>query len=164
MINLLRWITPRVMKENLLQPEEYPYPFMQEKQTIHVDKNGGKFTFRYSPFFVPCLYLVPMNSSVIIGKIIRFFMRIGKNKYILATTIFLLWIIFFDNNNLLDRAKQLKHLHQLEKDRKYYLERIENDTKRLNELKTNRENLEKFAREQYLMKKKNEEIFVITKD
>jgi cell division protein DivIC len=91
-------------------------------------------------------------------------MRIGKNKYILAATIFLLWIIFFDNNNLLDRAKQLKHLHQLEKDRKYYLERIENETKRLNELKTNRENLEKFAREQYLMKKKNEEIFVITKD
>lgn len=31
MINLLRWVTPRVIKENILPPEEYPYPFMQEK-------------------------------------------------------------------------------------------------------------------------------------
>ncbi len=43
----------------------------------------------------------------------------------------------------------------------YYLEKIEADRNRLEELRTNNENLEKFAREQYLMKRADEEIFVI---
>jgi len=100
----------------------------------------------------------------IIRWIVRMTVRITRNKYILTLVLFFLWLLFFDNNNLIDRIKQLKDLHQLEQDRKYYLERIEKDTRRLNELKTNRENLEKFAREQYLMKRPNEDIFIITEN
>jgi cell division protein FtsB len=87
-----------------------------------------------------------------------------KNKFILTILIFIMWLLFFDHNNLIDRAKELRHLRQLEKDRVYYIERIEKDSKRLEQLKTNNKNLEKFAREQYLMKKDNEDIFVIVEE
>lgn len=87
-----------------------------------------------------------------------------KNKFILTILIFIIWLLFFDHNNLIDRAKELRHLRQLEKDKKYYIERIDKDSKRLEQLKTNNKNLEKFAREQYLMKKDNEDIFVIVEE
>jgi len=72
--------------------------------------------------------------------------------------------LFFDRNNLIDRYKEIRKLRQFEKDRVYYTERIEIDSKRLKQLKTSNRNLEKFAREQYFMKKPNEEIFVIIED
>lgn len=97
-------------------------------------------------------------------KIWKKSLPIIKNKYILTLLIFLIWLLFFDRNNLIDRAKELSHLRQLEKDKQYYLERIDKDSKRLEQLKTNNKNLEKFAREQYLMKKDNEDIFVIVEE
>jgi len=87
-----------------------------------------------------------------------------RNKYILTFLLFLIWILFFDKNNLLERARNLKQLKQLEKDKIYYQERIEKDAARLEQLKTDKKNLEKFAREQYYMKKENEDIFVIVEE
>lgn len=55
----------------------------------------------------------------------------------------------------------MKNLRQLENDREYYMQRIEEDSRKLNELKTSDENLEKFAREEYFMKKDNEDIYII---
>ncbi|UCG27250.1 MAG: septum formation inhibitor [Bacteroidales bacterium] len=91
----------------------------------------------------------------------RLILRFLKNKYILTLIIFTVWLLLFDSNNLIDRISQVKALRQLERDRLYYLERIEEDSKKLKELETDKESLEKFAREQYLMKKEDEEIFVI---
>ena len=102
-----------------------------------------------------------MSSAFKIWKRILPFV---KNKFILTLIIFITWLLFFDRNNLIDRAKELRHLKQLEKDKKYYIERIDKDSKRLEQLKTNSKNLEKFAREQYLMKKDDEEIFVIVEE
>lgn len=76
----------------------------------------------------------------------------------------MIWLLFFDQNNLLDRRKYVNEYKQLLKDREYYLEKIEEDKKRLEELQTNDENLEKFAREQYLMKKDGEDIFIIREE
>ena len=90
----------------------------------------------------------------------RFF-SLFKNKFILTSLIFFVWILLFDSNNLLDRVKDIRNLNRLEKDKEYYLEKIEIDAQKLKELRTDNENLEKFAREQYLMKKDNEDIFVI---
>ncbi len=87
-----------------------------------------------------------------------------KNKFILTLIIFIVWILLFDSNNLVDRFSQMKTLKQLEEDKAYYLDRIEEDSKKLNELETDKENLEKFAREQYLMKKEDEEIFVVIEE
>jgi cell division protein FtsB len=52
-------------------------------------------------------------------------------------------------------------MHQLEKDKMFYEEKIKSDQAKLEELESNPANLEKFAREQYLMKKANEDIFII---
>lgn len=87
-----------------------------------------------------------------------------KSKYFLAGFIFLLWITIFDQNNLLDRTKLMKEIKQLNKDREYFQEQIEKDAARLQELKTNDDNLEKFAREQYLMHRENEDVFVIVEE
>ena len=84
-----------------------------------------------------------------------------RNRYLIATVIFAVWLIFFDNNNLIERFRDIAALKQLKRDREYFTNRIEEDTRKLNELKTSNENLEKFAREEYLMKKDNEDIFII---
>jgi cell division protein DivIC len=87
-----------------------------------------------------------------------------RNKYLLAVLVFLVWLLIFDNNSLIDRVKYLNSLHEMEEEKQYYLERIEEDSRRLNELKTDRDNLEKFAREEYFMKKENEDVFVIVEE
>ena len=87
-----------------------------------------------------------------------------KNKYILTAAIFLLWMLIFDSSNWVDVYREYVKINKLSKEKEYYLERIEIDQQRLKELQTNNENLEKYAREQYLMKKPNEDIFVIMPD
>jgi cell division protein FtsB len=84
-----------------------------------------------------------------------------RNKYILTIIIFVIWLILFDSNNLISRYKELRELNKLKKDREYYSKRIEEDRKKLHELKTDDDNLEKFAREQYRMKKPDEDLYII---
>ena len=92
------------------------------------------------------------------------YFKILKNKYILTILMFFLWLMFFDQNNLLERRKLNNEYDQLLQEREYYMKKIDEDRKRIQELKTDNENLEKFAREQYLMKKDNEDIFVIVEE
>ena len=94
-------------------------------------------------------------------KLNKKILSLFKNKYFLSIVVFFIWLLIFDQNNLIDRVSNIHKLNQLEKEKKYYLHKIEQDEKRMNELKTDKKNLEKFAREQYLMKKDNEDIFVI---
>ena len=84
-----------------------------------------------------------------------------KNKFILTLLIFFVWLLLFDSNNLMDRIKSILTLRQLETDKEYYISKIREDSIKLHELRTNDDNLEKFAREQYLMKKDNEDLFVV---
>ena len=84
-----------------------------------------------------------------------------RNKYVLTSLVFLIWLLLFDQNNLNERRKNTREYNQLLEEKDYYMKKIEEDRKRIQELKTNNENLEKFAREQYLMKKDNEDIFII---
>ncbi|HHJ10598.1 MAG TPA: hypothetical protein ENK25_06870 [Bacteroidetes bacterium] len=84
-----------------------------------------------------------------------------KNKYVLTLLLFIIWLLLFDSNNLLDRIKQIRELNQLKSDKEYYQKKIKLDSRKLKELKTDDKSLEKFAREQYLMKKKNEDLFII---
>jgi cell division protein DivIC len=94
----------------------------------------------------------------------RFFIRIWpwlRNKYVLTITVFAIWMLFFDQNNLVDRIQMKSEINQLEEDRAFYLEQIKADSARLHELTTDRDNLEKYAREQFLMKKPNEDVFVV---
>ncbi|MCD6201888.1 MAG: septum formation initiator family protein [Bacteroidales bacterium] len=84
-----------------------------------------------------------------------------KNKYVLTLLLFIIWLLLFDSNNLLDRMKQVRELNQLKNDKEYYQKKIKEDTRKLKELETDDKSLEKFAREQYLMKKKNEDLFIV---
>lgn len=84
-----------------------------------------------------------------------------KNKYILTSMVFLLWLFIFDRSNWFDMIGEIRAIHSLENEKEYYQHKIEADAQKLKELKTNDENLEKFAREQYLMKKPNEDIFIV---
>jgi len=84
-----------------------------------------------------------------------------RNKYLLTIVIFAVWILLFDSNNLIARYKEMRELHKLRTDREYYIKRIESDKQKLHELKTDNDNLEKFAREQYRMKKPDEDIYII---
>jgi cell division protein FtsB len=84
-----------------------------------------------------------------------------RNRYLLTIIIFFIWLTLFDSNNLIARYKELRLLHKLKVDREYYLERIEGDRKKLHELRTDDHNLEKFAREQYLMKKPDEDLYIV---
>lgn len=84
-----------------------------------------------------------------------------RNKYLLTVVLFTAWIIFFDSNNLVTRQRMIRDVRKLKKDCQYYENRIVSDSIKLDELKSSPEMLEKFAREEYLMKKENEDIFVI---
>jgi len=84
-----------------------------------------------------------------------------RNKYLLTITIFVIWILLLDTNNLIERYRQLRELRKLETEREYYTKKIEEDRRKLNELKTDDNNLEKFAREQYKMKRKDEDLYIV---
>lgn len=86
------------------------------------------------------------------------------NKYSITILVFAIWISFFDQNNLLFQQQNKKILKELEEERDYYTTEIASNEQKLNLLLTNSDNLEKFARETYLMKKDDEEIFVILQD
>lgn len=94
-------------------------------------------------------------------KLIEKLPPVLRNKYILTVVIFLVWLILFDSNNLISRYRELRELRTLRKEKEYYIDRIETDRRKLNELKTDDQNLEKFAREQYKMKKPDEDLYII---
>jgi cell division protein DivIC len=86
------------------------------------------------------------------------------NKYLIALVGFLVWIMFFDENNLSQHQQNRQELALLQEQVSFYKQKIEADKRKLYELQTNDANLEKFAREQFLMKKANEDIFLIEEE
>ncbi|MBC3757589.1 septum formation initiator family protein [Hyunsoonleella sp. SJ7] len=83
-----------------------------------------------------------------------------KNIYILILIVFVVWMIFFDSNSWFIHNELNNDIDDLETEKEYYKKEIEKDKKALKELSTE-EGLEKFAREEYYMKRENEEIFII---
>lgn len=83
-----------------------------------------------------------------------------KNKYVVITAVFAVWMLFFDKNDLISQWQLHHQLGELEQQKEYYqqkIEEVDNTTKALNDPAR----LEQFAREEYLMKKDNEDLFVI---
>jgi cell division protein DivIC len=87
--------------------------------------------------------------------------RIFSNFYIIIGVVFLVWLTFFDSNDLYTQLKQTAKLKGLEDEKEFYAEKIAEVKSDREELLSNDELLEKFARENYLMKKPDEEIYVI---
>jgi cell division protein DivIC len=97
-------------------------------------------------------------------KVQNTLLKIIRNKYVITFLIFYFWLFFFDQRSVWERMEHENKIESLEKEKAYFIEKIETDKNRIDELKTNRANLEKFAREQYLMKKDNEDIFIMIKE
>ncbi|MEO6521109.1 MAG: septum formation initiator family protein [Mucilaginibacter sp.] len=86
-----------------------------------------------------------------------------KNKFFLVTIAFIAWLLFLDKNDLYSQYTKHNQVVELQKQRDFLVTETAQVSKDLDELTSNREKLEKFAREKYLMKKDNEDVFVIVK-
>lgn len=90
--------------------------------------------------------------------------KFTKSFYFITSMIFLVWMLFFDSNDLVSQFKLSRKLSDLKAEKTYYEEKITEVKKDREELLSNKALLEKFARENYLMKKKTEDLFVIVEE
>lgn len=85
-----------------------------------------------------------------------------KNKYFISFTAFTVILLFLDKNDLFTQYARHQELRELEQSKRYYSGQITAERKELEQLKKDPAILEKYARERYLMKRDNEELFVIS--
>lgn len=98
-----------------------------------------------------------MNFSKITDRL-PFFLR---NKYIFTVAVFLLWLLFFDKTNVVSHIGELSKIQTYKKQIQFYENGTRDVTNQLNQLNTNNQRLEAFAREQYYLKKEGETIYLI---
>ena len=84
-----------------------------------------------------------------------------KNFFFITGITFLVWMLFFDTNDLISQFQLRSKVKDLEDKKKYYSEKIQEVRKDRAELMSNPQLLEKFAREKYLMKRKSEEVYIV---
>lgn len=88
--------------------------------------------------------------------------KIFKNFYVLASIIFVIWMIFLDPNNLWRQIKQKQKVNELREKRDFYSQRIEELSKESENISEDSAELERYAREKFFMKKKSEDVFIVT--
>ena len=86
-----------------------------------------------------------------------------RNKYTLTLACFVVWMVFFDRDDVVTQWSRQRQLDELERSRDYYKQQITLAQHELDSLKLDPAAVEKVARERYLMKKDHEELFVITR-
>jgi len=98
-----------------------------------------------------------MNRNSSLSSLIK----VVRNKYFIVGVAFALLVIFFDQSNLIDWAASRMDLKRQKREKQYYEEEIARTREKLRELQSNRDSLEKFAREQYYYLEDGEEIFIM---
>ena len=93
-------------------------------------------------------------------KLAEIWSFVCRHKYLVACAVFILIIGFLDENSLVKRIAHRREIHRLNTEIEHYRRQYEEDSRSRKELTGNKEALEKVAREKYLMKQKNEDIFV----
>lgn len=94
-------------------------------------------------------------------KIIR---KIIANKFLVAVLAFLVWMLFFDRNDIPRQIERSQNLSHLQNRKGELTKKIEDTRNELTLLKTSPQTLEKYAREKYLMKRANEDLFIVDTD
>jgi cell division protein DivIC len=84
-----------------------------------------------------------------------------KNKYLLTGVFFAVWMVFFDPKDILSDLERRDKLNELQTSELHLKEQITGAKKELDLLKNNAQSIEKYAREKYLMKKDNEDLFIV---
>ena len=85
-----------------------------------------------------------------------------KNKYFIVIVVLISWLLYFDKNDVFTQYELVQKCNKLNTERDYYIAEIEKNKLEINELQNNSKSLETFAREKYLMKKDDEDVFVFT--
>lgn len=85
-----------------------------------------------------------------------------KNKYLIAGTFFVVWMLFFDPKDITSEFSRWSKFWELQSSEQHLSKKIDDTKKELGELKNNAQTIEKYAREKYLMKKDNEDLFIVS--
>jgi cell division protein DivIC len=85
-----------------------------------------------------------------------------KNKYLLTSAFFLVWMFFFDPKDLANEFQRKGRYNELQKSEEHLSGMIKETRQELGQLKTNAQTIEKYAREKYMMKKDNEDLFILS--
>lgn len=89
-------------------------------------------------------------------------LKLLKNKYFIVIVVLVVWLTYFDKNDVFTQYDLVQKCNKLKAEKEYYISEIEQNKKEIDELKNNSKSLETFAREKYLMKRDNEDVFVFT--
>ena len=84
-----------------------------------------------------------------------------RNKYLITFVIFLIWIFFIDTFDIITQLRMNNEFKQLKEQQEFYKAEIEKDSIKVYNLNNNPEEQERFARERFLMKKDNEDVFIV---
>jgi cell division protein DivIC len=91
------------------------------------------------------------------------FLKWATNRFVLATLFFIVWLLFFDTYAFYDHRVIDKEIKKLDNNKEYYQTEINNDDKNIKKL-YRKEEVERYAREKYYMKRENEDIYIIDSD
>jgi len=92
------------------------------------------------------------------------YLKYTKNFYFLFTLFFIVWMVFIDSNDIFTQFKLGSKIRELEKQKEFYQDRKAKILADREELMSNYELLEKFARERYLMKRESEDLYVVVEE
>ncbi len=95
-------------------------------------------------------------------KLLNYIPRWLKSKYLIAGIAFIVWMCFFDRNDVTLQWKRISELKKLQKSEKLMSQQISGTKSELELLKSSPATLERYAREKYMMKRDNEDLFIIT--
>ncbi|MBR6252192.1 MAG: septum formation initiator family protein [Bacteroidales bacterium] len=84
-----------------------------------------------------------------------------QNRITFGVIIFVIWMAFFDEDNVFVRINLSRKVSELQEETAQLQSTIERDRRKMEELSSDRSQLEKFAREEYFMKKNDEVIFIV---
>ena len=87
-----------------------------------------------------------------------------RNKYLILFLFFILWVVFIDDYNLINQSKIKNTVNDLNIQKEFYISEIKSDSTELYKLQNDPAEQEKCAREKFLMKKENEDIFIIREE
>jgi cell division protein FtsB len=93
-----------------------------------------------------------------------FYKKYLHNKFFYAGLVFTVWVLFFDQESMLEQYRLSETLDGLRGQKEYYQNEIARTEQAVNTLTNDSISLERYAREKYYMKKSNEDVFVIVRE
>lgn len=94
-------------------------------------------------------------------KFVRLLSSILRNKYLLTLSVFVVWMLFFDRNDVFTQMQRRKEFNEIEESKAYFSQKITESKEFSKDIQSNAAAIEKFAREKYHMKRDNEDLFLV---